>query len=486
MPIRHCQKCGLKVLIDESQTTANPFYCQRCAATAKAGGGGGGGGSAKAPPADPIPMVSKRDSAPMPAAPAASGGGGGGKGGPVKVLCPYCKASFSGRLPAKPAKGACPVCQKELVLLPDGKIKPAATFDLGKWQKEQDMQRGGGDPAVAEQARAVQRALERTGATDVPPPAEPEPEPLPAVSETPTPPPERTVPRPPPEPEPEPVPVPVPAEPSIIAPPKSDDMGGLAAHTMLDMGRPSDLDDLVRAAAPRGKTQVREAEDPLAVLGNEPPMGSASAAEPPAPEADIQTMRRHNDDDNGPVSGDPVPVPVASKGPPKVDPKDPPPPPSAAPSPAGPGPGMGKLVFGGLLLVLPLIAGAVLLFMKNNARLENVINRVGAIVLPGLKSLHDRVSKATQPGPPPPKREPAKKKEDAPEDVERKQMRAKLEDLSEQIRIAEGNIKKNSVNPSDEMKEFLEKEQKKLDGLKAQFDEQQKAYKERFGEEFKP
>jgi len=480
MPIRHCQKCGLKVLIDESQTTANPFYCQRCAATAKAGGGGSGGGggaaSAKAPLVDPIPMVSKRDSASVPAS---APSGGGNKGGPVKVLCPYCKASFSGRLPAKPAKGACPVCQKELVLLPDGKIKPAATFDLGKWQKEVDMQRVGGDPAVAEQARAVQRALERTGATDAPPPAEPEPEPLPAVSETPTPPPERTVPRPPPEPEPEPVPVPE-------QPPKSDDMGGLAAHTMLDMGRPSDLDDLVRAAAPRGKTQVREAEDPLAVLGNEPPMGASSAGEPPAaPEADIQTMRRHNDDDNGPVSGDPVHVPVASKSPPKVEPKEPPPP-SAAPAPAGPGPGMGKLVFGGLLLVLPLVGGVVLLFMKSNAQLENVINRVGAIVLPGLKSLHERVSKAAQPGPPPPKREPARKKEDSPEDAERKQMRAKLEDLSEQIRIAEGNIKKNSVNPSDEMKEFLEKEQKKLDGLKAEFDGQAKAYKERFGEEFKP
>jgi len=35
MPIRHCQKCGLKVLIDESQTGANPFYCQRCTAAMK-------------------------------------------------------------------------------------------------------------------------------------------------------------------------------------------------------------------------------------------------------------------------------------------------------------------------------------------------------------------------------------------------------------------------------------------------------------------
>ncbi|HLF94578.1 MAG TPA: hypothetical protein VJB14_14030, partial [Planctomycetota bacterium] len=35
MPIRHCQKCGLKVLIDESQAGANPFYCQRCTTAMK-------------------------------------------------------------------------------------------------------------------------------------------------------------------------------------------------------------------------------------------------------------------------------------------------------------------------------------------------------------------------------------------------------------------------------------------------------------------
>ena len=35
MPIRHCQKCGLRALIDESQSTRNPFLCQRCAASEK-------------------------------------------------------------------------------------------------------------------------------------------------------------------------------------------------------------------------------------------------------------------------------------------------------------------------------------------------------------------------------------------------------------------------------------------------------------------
>ena len=35
MPIRLCQKCGLKVLIDESQAGTNPFYCQRCTTAMK-------------------------------------------------------------------------------------------------------------------------------------------------------------------------------------------------------------------------------------------------------------------------------------------------------------------------------------------------------------------------------------------------------------------------------------------------------------------
>ncbi|HVR83532.1 MAG TPA: hypothetical protein VMU54_04425, partial [Planctomycetota bacterium] len=115
MPIRLCQKCGLKVLIDESQAGTNPFYCQRCTTAMK---GQEAGGTAPGPITPvknptPSPVMANRSE---PAAPSV----GAAKPATVRVLCPYCKASFNGRVPQKPARGSCPVCQKELILLPNG------------------------------------------------------------------------------------------------------------------------------------------------------------------------------------------------------------------------------------------------------------------------------------------------------------------------------------------------------------------------------
>src|SRR5262245_2709513 len=133
MPIRLCQKCGLKVLIDESQAGTNPFYCQRCTTAMK------GQENAPAPKnPTPSPVVSRAE-------PAAAGAA---KAATVRVLCPYCKASFNGRVPQKPARGSCPVCQKELILLPNGDIKPAAGFDLGSYTESGGAKSGGDSPAA--------------------------------------------------------------------------------------------------------------------------------------------------------------------------------------------------------------------------------------------------------------------------------------------------------------------------------------------------
>src|SRR6516225_8864162 len=140
MPIRLCQKCGLKVLIDESQAGTNPFYCQRCTTAMK------GQENAPAPKnPTPSPVMSSRSD---PAAPSA----GAAKAATVRVLCPYCKASFNGRVPQKPARGSCPVCQKELILLPNGDIKPSAGFDLAAWQSDQSSGTAPAAPSVAEAA----------------------------------------------------------------------------------------------------------------------------------------------------------------------------------------------------------------------------------------------------------------------------------------------------------------------------------------------
>src|SRR5258705_1294450 len=107
MPIKSCTRCGLKVLVDASQAASDTYLCPRCVSEAKGSG------------AAPKPVGSAKRSS-------------------VKVACPYCGASFSGSIPSRPAKGGCPVCQKELVLLPDGTIQAAPSFNLNAWQKERE------------------------------------------------------------------------------------------------------------------------------------------------------------------------------------------------------------------------------------------------------------------------------------------------------------------------------------------------------------
>lgn len=102
MPIRHCHKCGLKVLVEEEQGLQNPFYCQRCASEISASPGGA--------------------SLPAPAGPA------GTTLRPrtvASLTCPSCGAKFKGKLPQKVARGSCPSCSKVLLLSPDGTLEPA-------------------------------------------------------------------------------------------------------------------------------------------------------------------------------------------------------------------------------------------------------------------------------------------------------------------------------------------------------------------------
>lgn len=152
MPIRLCEKCGLKVLIDETQTIASPFMCQRCASL-------------------PAGDTARADDPPPPSSPSQA------KGGPLKLVCPYCKGTFSGRVPSKPAKGSCPVCRKELILLPNGTIQQAAAFDASKTIADSE-------PTVDDQMAAAQHAIEKARAAKEEPkpaPKPPPPKPKPAV-----------------------------------------------------------------------------------------------------------------------------------------------------------------------------------------------------------------------------------------------------------------------------------------------------------------
>lgn len=188
MPIRHCEKCGLKVLIDESQLTSNPFYCQRCAALLESG----------------TKKVEEEEPAEVEPA----------KSGPLKLVCPYCKATFSGRAPGKPAKGNCPVCRKELVLLPNGEIKPATVFDPSATVKDEEE-----EPSTADQIAAAKRAMEKVHSEKTgPPAAKPAPKPVTVPKADPKP---VAATKPPPiaKPESKPPPRPVPPKPAPIARP---------------------------------------------------------------------------------------------------------------------------------------------------------------------------------------------------------------------------------------------------------------------------
>ncbi len=479
MPIRHCQKCGLKVLIDETQTTANPFYCQRCAATAKAQAA-----APEAKRADPMPMVSKRDPA---SAPGSAPVTGGGKGGPVKVLCPYCKASFSGRLPAKPAKGACPVCQKELVLLPDGKIKPAATFDLAKWQKEQELAKYGGDPGVAEQARAVQKALERSNRDlEIPPPESEGIDPEATATsddggsysnEN---------------------------EATLITPRASaaDPLSGLGGETMLDMGRPIDTGDNA------GRRAAQEERDPLAVLGDDAPLeGDPNAATivddpPPVPqeaeaiEQEVPTIKQVPESAPA-LSRRPAPAASRSPLPPVTAPAAEP----EARTPATPGslrsgPSGAKVVFAALLLIIPVALGGVGIFVKNNAELNKLLGKLGPIGSQGFRKLREKVDAAMTPPPkpaPPPKPvAPPTTATEAPPPVPKlsdadfkRQTEPIITDMWTTMRFAQLEIKKLQRDPTGSHGKAIEFQQQKHDSAKKRYDELQAEYKERFGAEFK-
>lgn len=144
MPIKSCTRCGLKVLVDATAAASDTYLCPRCAPDAK-------------PAAAPKPF--------------------GGKRASIKVICPYCGASFSGSMPSRPAKGGCPVCQKELVLLPDGTIQAAATFNLATWQKER---KPASNPPAAPEAPEMPAAPDPLGGSTIldmggPPPASPPP-----------------------------------------------------------------------------------------------------------------------------------------------------------------------------------------------------------------------------------------------------------------------------------------------------------------------
>jgi endogenous inhibitor of DNA gyrase (YacG/DUF329 family) len=451
MPIRHCQKCSLKVLIDESQSNVSPFYCQRCTAALKSESAASPtpakGNRRSSPQLTPVPATA---AVAVAAPPAASG-----KTSTIKVFCPYCKASFNGKIPAKPARGSCPLCQKDLILLPTGDIRPAADFDLAKWQAEQAG--GGGEdeggtqvllkkyaasPAAAGAAESGKRIIEeKIDAPEPPPP--------------PAPPEETQV-----------------ANDGVELPNWLDETdrrkkpsAPVAAPSETDVADPVRLEDL----------------DPVPPPPPPPPKRAAAPAPPPAKSSNKTT-----------ASVPSVGAAPAKKGlkREKTERR------VAVPAVASPtdaiesGPsGSGKFLLSLLLTALPVAATPILLSTRDSLR-EGPLGTLGPRFVKGFKALDAKlfpVEVEAPPPPPPPKvKEPEPEAPAKPTAEDARRMEEEINKLWMEFKREERTVKQLSVGATAAQKADIQKAEAELKEKKARIDQRREVYRKAFGKDYDP
>lgn len=433
MPIRHCQKCGLKVLIDESQTNQNPFYCQRCTASLKS--------ESRSVPGDTPAGVGGTKK-----------GDSGAKPAMVKVNCPYCKASFNGRIPQKPARGACPVCQKELILLPNGEIRSSAGFDLAKWQQEGDVKKYAAAPAA--EAKPGTRSFRKEEAA----PATQPPSDDIRITEV----------------------IDEPAPASAVA----EGSGGT------DPGKeklPSWLDD--DTTAPPNKAEPAE-EERVAVSTEEPPVPALPEEPAPVPSADAQAEE---------------PMPAAVE-----DPPPPPPEPEPAPEPraavaakrlggtkrlesqraamaVASATGLGMVLLAFILFALPV--GAAPFLWKAREKLKKPLEMVGKKYTAGFKKLHEKLNppppkKEEAPAPPPPPEEKKEEPKVGPE--EQKQFKDEMNKLAREVQDMDKKLRQDLLVATEAQKAELKPVQDKVAEKRERIATLREQYKKLFNEDYDP
>jgi hypothetical protein len=501
MPIRHCQKCGLKVLIDESQAAANPFYCQRCTTAMKSSDQPepAPAASGNTPVRRDVPQAVTAPSAA--AAPAASPSfaapsSPGPSRATVKVLCPYCKASFNGRVPQKPARGACPVCQKELILLPNGDIRPSSGFDVAKWQdevksalppppeEEPEPVRAAGPPPVPEKQSGT-RLLIKKYAAEAPPAA--------AKADTGT----RILSRK--QAEPTPVPLsksPEPQEPQAELPEWLDDK---------KPSRPT-TDEIIRSKEQQRDPAQTEAEEDLPAESLESP----GRIEEPAP-VPVKPRILIKPPGARPAAAPPPPPPPPPEPELLPEPEPEPPPAPAArpaqgpkrpgtvrrPEPAAPAfasseaTGGGKVFVAWAIVVLPLVACPVLLNSRDKFK-DTPVVKLGGMFRKGFFELDKKLF----PPPPPPKAlppPPEEKKVELPPEPppkpdpdQRKKEDIRLQHLNDEILRLTRDEKGFRVAESPEQKKKYDELHSLIEDKKGQYKRGCEMYKQSYGEEFQP
>jgi hypothetical protein len=413
---------------------------------------------------------------------------GAAKAATVRVLCPYCKASFNGRVPQKPARGSCPVCQKELILLPNGDIKPAAGFDLASYANEPAAAKDGGDDLEAAMPEPPKesgtRLLVKKYAAE---PAKAEPPARPAAKR------------------PDPLDTPSPVAASAEGD-SADDSNPLPGW--LDDAKGGSGDDMVK---PQPDTDMAidvvqppaaEAEDRTIKVEDAPPP-------PPAPRARSPIAAKMPSVASGrPPASVAAPLPP-SEPEPEVDllPSDPPKKPAGRfgssgtrRSPLGAAPAAsvveagetsGGRVFVALILaLLPIAACAGLLSSRDKLK-HDLIAKAGARFVKGFGILHQRmfppppapkpVIEEKKPEPEPPKEEPPK-----PDPEQQKKEEAAMSTLYTQILREQRDLKQNLVAASPEQKQQLEQVQRDIESKKAKLKEKQDLYQKMYGKPYDP
>jgi hypothetical protein len=424
----------------------------------------------------------------------------------VKVLCPYCKASFNGRIPQKPARGACPVCQKELILLPNGDIRPSAGFDVTKWQDEPksapapapepfpatqpaaaERQSGGGtrllikkyaaEPAAAGSAPAAAKGEVGTRILSS---KQAEPTPAPAAD-----------------------PLSAEGEPPQLPDWLDDAKGGSRAPAK--PARPS-TEELLRE-----KEQVRDPgateaadEGALEAGNNRPPRDILPPVEepeepipPPKPRISVKPAAlrtRPQEEEAPPPEPDLLP-----------DPEPPPPPPptarkaalSRAPAPppvsvgASESTGGGKVFVAWAMLLIPLLACPVLYNSRDKFK-GTPVEKAGAMFRKGFLAL---AKKLNPPPPPPVVAPPPKVEEKAPEPPpeppkpdpdQQKKDEQKISHIYNEVLQLERSLKAAGVAASPEQKQSQAQMRDAVEGKKTEIKRLQEMYQKMYGKSYDP
>lgn len=131
MPIRHCQNCGIKIIVDDDKATVFPFYCDLChtksamVSSVKTGG-------------EPLQAAETKVDASLQKK--------------SESVCPNCNLILTIKVAEKPIKSRCPECSRDILLLPDGSVRLIEDPDLLKFARQPEAKSGSSQslkPAVA-------------------------------------------------------------------------------------------------------------------------------------------------------------------------------------------------------------------------------------------------------------------------------------------------------------------------------------------------